>query len=60
VLAANKTTGKSSRITITNNRGRLSKEEIDRMVNEAKKYKGNKYMVGIHRAYNILTFFFSS
>ena len=27
-------------ITITNDKGRLSKEEIDRMVNEAEKYKG--------------------
>ncbi|KAJ7051380.1 Hsp70 protein-domain-containing protein [Mycena amicta] len=39
VSAADKTTGKSSRITITNNKGRLSKEEIDRMVNKAEKYK---------------------
>ena len=40
VSAADKTTGKSSRITITNDKGRLSKEEIDRMVDEAEKYKG--------------------
>ncbi len=39
VSAADKTTGKSSRITITNDKGRLSKEEIDRMVNEAEKYR---------------------
>ncbi|KAJ7053333.1 Hsp70 protein-domain-containing protein [Mycena amicta] len=39
VSAADKTTGKSSRITITNDKGRLSKEEIDRMVNEAEKFK---------------------
>ncbi|KAJ7062403.1 heat shock protein 70 family [Mycena amicta] len=39
VSAADKTTGKSSRITITNDKGCLSKEEIDRMVNEAEKYK---------------------
>ncbi|KAG8955964.1 70-kilodalton heat shock protein [Tulasnella sp. 424] len=39
VSAADKTTGKSNRITITNDKGRLSKEEIDRMVNEAEKYK---------------------
>ncbi|KAG9003231.1 70-kilodalton heat shock protein [Tulasnella sp. JGI-2019a] len=39
VSAADKTTGKSSRITITNDKGRLSKEEIERMVNEAEKYK---------------------
>ena len=40
VSASDKTTGRSSRITITNDKGRLSKEEIDRMVKEAEKYKG--------------------
>ena len=40
VSAADKTTGKSNRITITNDRGRLSKEEIERMVNDAERYKG--------------------
>ncbi|KAL7410446.1 heat shock cognate 70 [Mrakia frigida] len=39
VSAADKTTGKSSRITITNDKGRLSKEDIERMVSEAEKYK---------------------
>jgi L1 cell adhesion molecule like protein len=39
VSASDKTTGKSNRITITNDKGRLSKEEIDRMVQEAEKYK---------------------
>jgi len=39
VSAADKTTGKSNRITITNDKGRLSKEEIERMVEEAEKYK---------------------
>ncbi|KAM0746773.1 heat shock protein 70 [Meredithblackwellia eburnea MCA 4105] len=39
VSAADKTTGKSNKITITNDKGRLSKEEIDRMVSEAEKYK---------------------
>lgn len=38
VSAADKTTGKSSRITITNDKGRLSKEEIERMLAEAEKY----------------------
>jgi len=38
VNAADKTTGKSSRITITNDKGRLSKEEIERMLAEAEKY----------------------
>jgi len=39
VSAVDKTTGKSNRITITNDKGRLSKEEIERMVSEAEKYK---------------------
>lgn len=39
VSAADKSTGKSNRITITNDKGRLSKEEIERMVSEAEKYK---------------------
>ena len=40
VSAVDRTTGKSNRITITNDKGRLSKEEIERMVHDAKKYKG--------------------
>jgi len=39
VSASDKTTGKSNKITITNDKGRLSKEEIDRMVSDAEKYK---------------------
>jgi L1 cell adhesion molecule like protein len=39
VSASEKSTGKSSKITITNDKGRLSKEEIERMVEEAEKYK---------------------
>ncbi|WVQ62147.1 heat shock protein HSS1 [Kwoniella botswanensis] len=39
VNASDKTTGKSSKITITNDKGRLSKEEIERMLAEAEKYK---------------------
>ena len=38
VSAADKGTGKSETITITNERGRLSQEEIDRMVAEAEKF----------------------
>jgi L1 cell adhesion molecule like protein len=40
VSASDKGTGKVNKITITNDKGRLSKEEIERMVNEAEKYKG--------------------
>ncbi|KAG2143843.1 heat shock protein 70, partial [Suillus bovinus] len=39
VSTSNKTTGKSNHITITNDKGRLSAEEIERMVSEAEKYK---------------------
>jgi len=39
VSATDKGTSKNARITITNNKGRLSKEEIDRLVKEAEKYK---------------------
>jgi len=39
VSACDKSTGKSSKITITNDKGRLSKEDIERMVEEAEKYK---------------------
>ena len=38
VSAADKGTGKSESITITNDKGRLSTEEIERMVAEAEKY----------------------
>ncbi|CCU75862.1 hypothetical protein BGHDH14_bgh00767 [Blumeria hordei DH14] len=38
VLAADKGTGKSESITITNDKGRLTQEEIERMVAEAEKY----------------------
>jgi len=39
VSAVEKSTGKSEKITITNNKGRLSKEDIDRLVKEAEKFK---------------------
>jgi L1 cell adhesion molecule like protein len=39
VTAVEKSTGKENKITITNDKGRLTKEEIERMVNEAEKYK---------------------
>jgi len=39
VSACDKSTGKENKITITNDKGRLSKEEIERMVNDAEKYK---------------------
>ncbi|CAL1290103.1 unnamed protein product [Larinioides sclopetarius] len=39
VSALDKSSGKSQSITITNDKGRLSKEEIERMLNEAKQYE---------------------
>merc|ERR1712243_201773 len=39
VSATDKSTGKENKITITNDKGRLSKEDIENMVNDAEKYK---------------------
>lgn len=41
VTAIEKSTGKENKITITNDKGRLSKEDIERMVNDAEKYKAD-------------------
>ncbi|KAG5447289.1 Heat shock cognate 71 kDa protein [Clonorchis sinensis] len=41
VSAVDKSTGKQNKITITNDKGRLSKDEIDRMVADAEKYKAD-------------------
>ena len=38
VSAAEKSTGKSNKIAITNDKGRLSREDIERLVEEAEKY----------------------
>merc|ERR1711912_34185 len=39
VSATEKSTGKEQKITITNDKGRLSQDEIERMVQEGEKYK---------------------
>ena len=39
VSAVEKSTGKEQKITITNDKGRLSADEVERMVQEAEKYK---------------------
>lgn len=39
VSAEDKSTGKSSKITITNDKGRLSKEDIEKMVADAEKFR---------------------
>ena len=55
--------GKKSKITITNDKGRLSKEEIEKMVQDAEKYKAEDEEVhlpahcivqaGLHLLYHI-------
>lgn len=39
VSAQDKSTGKQNKITITNDKGRLSREEIERMVREAEEFQ---------------------
>ena len=39
VHAMDKASGKAEKITITNDKGRLSKEDIEKMVRDAEKYK---------------------
>ncbi|CAI5515936.1 unnamed protein product [Closterium sp. Naga37s-1] len=39
VSAEDKTTGQKNKITITNDKGRLSKDEIEKMVQDAERYK---------------------
>ena len=41
VSALEKSSGKSEKITVNNEKGRLSDEEISRMVDEAEKYKAD-------------------
>ena len=41
VHATEKSTGKENKITITNDKGRLSADDIERMVKEAEKYKAD-------------------
>uniref|UniRef100_A0A8C5QHD2 Heat shock protein 70 n=1 Tax=Leptobrachium leishanense TaxID=445787 RepID=A0A8C5QHD2_9ANUR len=41
VSAVDKSSGKQNKITITNDKGRLSKEEIEKMVQEADRYKAD-------------------
>ena len=45
VSATDKGTSKTNKITITNDKGRLSKEEIEKMVNDAEKFKGEDEMI---------------
>jgi len=45
VSAADKSTGKTSQITITNEKGRLTKDEIEKLVRDAEKYKAEDEIV---------------
>lgn len=45
VSATDKSGGKSNKITITNDKGRLSQEEIERLVKEAEEMKGQDDLV---------------
>jgi len=45
VSAQDKGTGKAQKITITNDKGRLSKDEIEKMVQDAEKYKAEDELV---------------
>ncbi|CAB5390483.1 unnamed protein product [Rhizophagus irregularis] len=42
VSAVDKATGRSNKITITNDKGRLSKKEIERMASETEKYHAER------------------
>jgi len=45
VSAAEKSTGKSNKITITNDKGRLSREEVERLVEEAARHEAEDKLV---------------
>ena len=45
VSAIDKGTGKQNKITITNDKGRLSKEEIEKMVQDAEKFKAEDELI---------------
>lgn len=45
VSALCKTTGKVEKMNVTNNNGRLSKDDIERLVREAEKYKNEDEII---------------
>merc|ERR1719498_1335441 len=45
VQAMDKASGKQNKITITNDKGRLTKEEIEKMVNDAEKFKAEDELI---------------
>merc|ERR1712196_443606 len=54
VKAEDKGTGKTEKITITNDKGRLNQEEIDRMVKEAEQFAEDNKVKGRVEAKNSL------
>jgi len=44
IHAADKSTGKSEKITITNDKGRLSKDDIEKLLKEAETFKAEDEM----------------
>ncbi|XP_065055858.1 heat shock cognate 71 kDa protein-like [Rhopilema esculentum] len=61
VTAVEKSTGKNSKITITNDKGRLSAEEVERMVHDADRYKeeDEKQRERVQSKNNLETYVFS-
>ena len=61
VSALEKSTGKAENITITNDKGRLSKEDIEKMVQEAEKFKeeDEKNMKTIESKNSLETYMYS-
>ena len=61
VSASEKSSGKSNKIVITNDKGRLSKEEIERMVEEAERYKSedNEVREKVEAKNNLETFLYT-
>lgn len=45
VTATDRSTSKSNKIVVTNDKGRLPKEEIERMLAKAEKYKGMLFFI---------------
>ena len=45
IHAEDKATKKTNKITITNDKGRLSKDDIEKLVKEAEKYKSEDELI---------------
>ena len=62
VTASEKSTGNSNKITISNDKGRLSKAEIDRLVEEAEKFKAedDKMLANVEARNALESYLYSS